>query len=132
MATAISKAMLKAGRSSGMLQKDLYVIFTRRIRSISMEEMRTIVAEHLKFQVDLEQRNILFGAGPLFPPGSEMWEGDGMVIIRAASLEEANEIAAQDPMHVSGKRDYVICPWMMNEGSMNIRISYSDGKAVVS
>ena len=131
MATGITKQALKEGGTKGMLQKDLYAIFTRRVPDIPIEKMRSMVPEHLKFQVDLERRGIMFGAGPLFPPDSELWEGEGMVIIRAASLAEAKEIAAQDPMHISGMRDFIIRAWMMNEGSLTIRVTYSDGKAEI-
>ena len=51
-----------------------------------------------------------------------------MVIIRAASLAEAREIAASDPMHSSGARSFTVRPWLMNEGTVTIKISYSDGK----
>ena len=49
-----------------------------------------------------------------------------MVIIRADSLEAAEEIAANDPMHESGARSYRVRPWLMNEGKMTIELTYSD------
>ena len=50
-----------------------------------------------------------------------------MVIIRAGSLAEAKEIAASDPMHSSGARDFTVRPWLMNEGTVTVKIRYSDG-----
>ena len=38
--------------------------------------------------------------------------GEGMVIIRAASLAEAQAIAAADPMHSSGARKARVRPWL--------------------
>ena len=54
-----------------------------------------------------------------------------MVIIRAGSLAEAKEIAASDPMHSSGARDYKVRPWLMNEGTVTVKIRYSDGSREV-
>ena len=81
--------------------------------------------------LELERRGIMFGAGPLFPPGTDMWQGEGMVIIRAASHAEATEIAASDPMHKSGMREFTVREWMMNEGTITLKVSYSNGKGQV-
>ena len=109
----------------GMLQKQLYVVHTFPTNGLGpvMEN----VEEHLKFQVSLEERGIMFGAGPFWDDAEEKWEGEGMVIIRAGSLEEAKEIAASDPMHKSGARDFTVRSWMMNEGTVTVKIRYSDG-----
>ena len=131
MSNGIPKHVLKAGGTSKMLQKELYVISTTRAPGVSLEEMREVVPQHLAFQLDLEARGIMFGAGPLFPPDSDHWQGEGMVIIRANSLEEAKAIAAEDPMHTAGKRKYTVREWMMNEGTITLRVSYSDGKSTV-
>jgi len=131
MSNGIPKHVLKAGGTSKMLQKELYVISTTRAPGVSLEEMREVVPQHLAFQLDLEARGIMFGAGPLFPADSDHWQGEGMVIIRANSLEEAKAIAAEDPMHTAGKRQYTVREWMMNEGTITLRVSYSDGKSTV-
>ena len=112
--------------SKGMLQKQLYVYFTTPAGGMDpvMENLDT----HLAFQVELERKGIMFGAGPHWSEDEKRWEGDGMVIIRAASLAEAREIAASDPMHSSGARSFTVRPWLMNEGTVTIKISYSDGK----
>ena len=112
--------------SKGMLQKQLYVYFTTPAGGMGpvMENLDA----HLAFQVELERKGIMFGAGPHWSEDEKRWEGDGMVIIRAASLAEAREIAASDPMHSSGARSFTVRPWLMNEGTVTIKISYSDGK----
>ena len=51
-----------------------------------------------------------------------------MVIVRAKSLEDAHAIASADPMHQRGVRQFEIRPWLLNEGSMTIRVSFSDGR----
>ena len=40
---------------------------------------------------------------------------------------EVKEIAASDPMHYSGSRDFTVRPWLMNEGTVTVKIRYSDG-----
>ena len=131
MSTGIPKQMLKTGGTKDMLQKELFVVSTKPAPGVTLEKMREMREPHLAFQVELERRGIMFGAGPLFPPGTDMWQGEGMVIIRAASHAEATEIAASDPMHKSGMREFTVREWMMNEGTITLKVSYSNGKAQV-
>ncbi len=113
----------------GMLQKQLYVVFTTPTNGLGpvMEN----IGPHLEFQVSLEDRGIMFGAGPFWSDDETEWLGEGMVIIRAGSLEEAKEIAASDPMHSSGARSFTVRPWLMNEGTVTVKIRYSDGSREV-
>jgi hypothetical protein len=115
--------------SKGMLQKQLYVVFTKPTRGLApvLEHLK----EHLEFQCSLERRGIMFGAGPFWADNEEDWLGEGMVIIRAASLAEAQRIAAEDPMHKSGARSFTVRPWLLNEGTITVRVDYSDGKHVL-
>ena len=111
--------------SAGCLQKQMYVYFTTPVNGLGpvMENLE----DHLKFQIELEQKGVMFGAGPFWTDGEERWEGEGMIIIRAGSLAEAREIAESDPMHASGARAFTIRPWLMNEGCVTMRVTYSDG-----
>ncbi len=115
--------ILKA--SAGMLQKQLYAVFTTPTNGLGpvMEN----VEEHLKFQMSLEERGIMFGAGPFWADDETTWEGEGMVIIRAGSLAEARKIAEEDPMHRAGARSFTVRPWLLNEGTITLKIRYSDG-----
>jgi len=111
--------------SSQMLNKDLYVVFT--IPTNGMGPVMENIEAHLKFQVSLEEKGIMFGAGPFWEDNESDWKGEGMVIIRANSLAEAREIAASDPMHSSGARSFTVRPWLLNEGTLNIKLDYSKG-----
>ncbi len=115
--------------SKEMLQKQMYVYFTTPTNGMGpvMENLEA----HLKFQVELEKKGVMFGAGPHWTDDEKRWEGDGMVIIRAGSLAEAKKIAASDPMHASGARSFTVRPWLMNEGAVTIKLTYSDGKREV-
>ena len=85
------------------------------------------VKEHLEFQVALEKQGIMFAAGPNWTDDEKSLEGDGMVGIRAKSLAEATEIMKRDPMHKSGARKFEIRPWFVNEGTVSVRLNYSQG-----
>jgi uncharacterized protein YciI len=115
--------------SKGMLQKQLYVIFTEPVSG--MGPVMQVIKEHLDYQMDLERRGIMFAAGPLWTDDGKHWAGEGMVIVRAASAEEAAEIAEADPMHQTGARRFRVRPWLINEGSITVKIGYSDQKAEI-
>ena len=112
--------------SRGMLQKQLYAVFTSPANG--MGPVMANIEAHLKFQVELEQKGIMFGAGPFWTDDENEWQGEGMVIIRAGSLAEAKAIAETDPMHKSGARTFRVRPWLLNEGTVTIKVTYSDGK----
>ena len=116
--------------SKGMLQMQLFVVFT--IPTNGMGPVMENIEEHLQFQVNLEQRGIMFGAGPFWADDEHTWNGEGMVIIRAASLEHAKEIAATDPMHSSGARSFTVRPWLLNEGRVPVAVNFSTGRHAVS
>ncbi len=111
--------------SAGCLQKQMYVYFTKPANGLGpvMENLE----DHLKFQVELEQKGIMFGAGPFWTEDEQRWEGEGMIIIRAESIAEARKIAESDPMHASGARTFTIRPWLLNEGMVTMKVTYSDG-----
>ena len=112
--------------SSEMLNKDLYVIFTKP--NNGMGPVMENLDEHLKFQVSLEKKGIMFGAGPFWEENEIDWNGEGMVIIRANSINHAKEIANSDPMHSSGARSFIVRPWLLNEGNIEVSLDYSTGK----
>jgi uncharacterized protein YciI len=120
----MAKDILEA--SKGMLQKQLYVVFTKPAGG--MGPVLANIKEHLEFQCDLERRGIMFGAGPFWTDDEQEWLGEGMVIIRAASLAEARRIAAEDPMHKCGARVFTVRPWLLNEGTVTVKVTYSDGR----
>ena len=103
---------------------ELYVYETRLAGDA--REMASYLPEHLAYQLELERKGIMFGAGPLFdgdsgggPPKA------GMIIIRADSMDEARAIADADPMHKAGVRTYTMRKWHINEGSLQISLKFS-------
>ena len=109
--------------SSAMLQKQLYAIFTTPTGGI--ERILEGLAEHLAFQMQLEGEGVMYAAGPMWSDDERHWDGDGLVVVRAGSRDEAIAIAERDPMHRSGARKFTVRPWMINEGTMTVRLDMS-------
>ncbi len=121
--------ILERCESMGVLAKKFYVVFTSPAEGLGkvMENLE----EHLAYQHEIEQNGTMFAAGPFATDDETHWQGEGMVIIRADSLAEAEKVAAADPMHSSGARSYRVRPWLMNEGSFTVKVTYSDQKHAV-
>ena len=115
--------------SAAMLQKQLYAIFTRPVSG--MGPVLALLEEHLAFQVSLETDGVLYAAGPMWTDDEQAWEGDGMVVVRAASRDAAIAIAERDPMHAKGARSFTVRPWMINEGSVTIRLDNSSQRFTI-
>jgi len=120
--TSVPAAEVKEA-SKAMLQKQLYAIFTTPVAGIGpvLEHLE----EHLAFQVQLERDGILYAAGPMWTDAEDAWEGEGLVVIRAASRSAAIRIAQGDPMHKAGAHEFRVRPWMINEGSVTLRLDMS-------
>jgi uncharacterized protein len=87
---------------------------------------------HVAYQTRLENEGIMFAAGPLADDAEAQWNGEGLFVYRAKSRAEAVEIAENDPMHRSGARRFTVRPWLLNEGTYNVRLFYSGGRPRVS
>ncbi len=106
-----------------VVTENLYAVLTTPIveRDVMMESL----PDHLDYQVSLEERGIMFAAGPLFdqdgaPPRA------GLIIIRADSFAEADEIAKADPMHARGLRSYTLDRWQINEGALTLKVQFAN------
>jgi uncharacterized protein YciI len=116
-------------KNKGLLAKRLYVVLTKP--SGSLDDVKKHLPEHLEYQLELEAKGAMFAAGPFADDEEQAWEGEGMVILRANTLEEARSMAENDPMHKSGARTFRLRPWMLNEGSITLKVTYSNGKREV-
>lgn len=129
MAAPVTRDDILEG-SAGMLQMSLFVIFTEP--TDGMDAVMATLDSHLAYQVMLERDGIMLGAGPFFAEDGQTWNGEGMVIVRAADMAAATRIAEADPMHASGARRFRIRPWLLNEGGLTIRIGFSTGRVTIS
>lgn len=114
-------AVLEA--SAAMLQKQLYAIFTKPTDGLGA--VFANIDDHLAFQVQLEAEGVMYAAGPMWTDDEDNWEGEGLVVVRAASRKDAIAIAERDPMHARGARTFHVRPWLINEGTMTVRLDYS-------
>lgn len=105
-----------------VVTENLYAVLTTP--AVERDEMMKSLPDHLDYQVSLEERGIMFAAGPLFdqdgaPPRA------GLIIIRANSFAEADEIAKADPMHARGLRSYTLDKWQINEGGFTLKVQFA-------
>ncbi len=117
------KEFVEYAGSRGVLAKELFVVHSRPVASA--EEIRKSLPDHLDYQKKLEADGVLFAAGPLADESGETWSMEGMIILRADTLGQARGFAEGDPMHASGKKEFTIRPWLLNEGRLQIDISLS-------
>lgn len=113
-------------RSEGLAAREYFVVFTEPLQD--REAVRRHLAIHLDYQREIEKRGMLVAAGPLSDEKGEAWTGKGMIVLRAADLEEARKIADADPMHRDGVRKYTLLPWLMNEGSFTLSVKLAAQK----
>lgn len=110
-----------------LLRKQYYAIFMEPPAPFDdpIASFGDVLREHLMFLNDLEKRGILFASGP-FRDEATAWGGDGMALIRAASLEEAEAIAQAEPFQKAGIRQNRVRPWQLNEGGFSISVRLMD------
>ena len=122
----MAKDIVELSKSRGYLAKQLYAIFTTPTNGMGpvMENLKA----HLAYQESLDQRGIMFAAGPHWSDDAQRWDGEGLVVIRAASIAEAQQLAAEEPMHKAGARKYRVRPWLVNEGGITLKVSFATGR----
>jgi uncharacterized protein YciI len=117
------------GRARGFLVKQLYAVFSEPIDGLG--PVLAVLDAHADYQVHLEEIGVMWAAGPFADDAEEGWEGEGFFVYRAESRQRAVEYAEADPMHSSGARRFRVRPWLLNEGSLQVRVNYSTGVAQV-
>ncbi|MER5494479.1 YciI family protein [Streptomyces sp. NPDC002454] len=104
-------------------QKHFFVIFSEAGRR--PEELPAQIPAHLEYLTGLEKRGALFMSGPFLDasgrPGSA-----GMLIVRAANVDEASLLAAGDPFHSSGARRFRVEEWQVHQGRIDLAVDLSD------
>jgi uncharacterized protein YciI len=106
-----------------MLRQKLYVVLS--MPKAAPEALTPHLPAHLEYMIALERDGVLFASGPLTSPGGGP-RGEGLTILRVGSAEEAAKIAQRDPFYMNGLRDFDIKEWTLMEGSLRLRVNYSD------
>jgi uncharacterized protein YciI len=129
METLTIEQLFERSKSRGYLGKKVYIVFTTPTNGL--DPVIKNLSAHLEHQVAIERNGVLLAAGPHWGEDEHLWKGEGMFLIRAGSVAEAREIAAADPMHKSGARSFKVRSWLINEGALRLRVTFSDGKMVL-
>jgi uncharacterized protein len=111
-------------------QKVFFLCITEP-NGVGPEDLRPHLDEHKKWVASLERDGRLFAAGPLLSSDYRA-SGTGALVLRAGSLQQAQDLVDQDPFHARGLRTYRLQPWQINEGSFGVHVSLSDGVADLS
>lgn len=112
-----------------MWRRKFYAVLSQA--SATPEKLKTLLPAHLEYMIDLERRGVLFASGPL-ADGEGPPSGAGLTILRAASAREARELAEADPFVSRGLRTFQIKEWTVMEGTMGLRINFSDQSVEVA
>ncbi len=116
----------KEAKERGSLALEMFVVESTPAKP--PEEVKANLPAHLEYQQLQETAGILAFAGPLSDATGELMQGTGLIIYRAASMDEARSIADADPMHSSGARSYTLRKWLINEGSFSLNVGLSANK----
>lgn len=88
----------------------LFFVYTN-MNTSSFDELKPHLPEHLKFINQLKQQGKVVMAGPFYTVEGDN-TGDGMYVLNADSLGEAQRLAEGDPMHKLGLRTPTVRPWV--------------------
>lgn len=80
------------------------------------EETKELLGVHLAYGQKLFEEGYLLMSGPVRPPEGELLEG--IYIMRATSLEEAQELSNNDPAVLAGALIPIVCTWYLAEKSV--------------
>lgn len=112
-----------------MLRKKLYVLISKP--SVPPEKLQPFLLAHLEYMIDLEKRGHVFASGPL-ADGEGPPSGQGLTVLRASDAAEARALAEADPFFKAGLRTFELKEWTINEGSLGLRVNFSDQSVEVS
>jgi hypothetical protein len=104
--------------------RTFYACFTDPVEGKSLEVIESQRAKHKSWLKDREAD--VFVAGPLLTESLD-YSGSGLIVFRASSLAAAVALAQEDPMHSSGVRTFRVVPWRLNEGTIAVNVTLSDG-----
>ncbi|WP_299792469.1 YciI family protein [uncultured Marivita sp.] len=110
-------------RARGALAHELYMVLSTP--GGDPAKVKETLPAHLAYQAELEARGALFLAGPVSDETGELMKGIGLIIYRAASIDDARALAEADPMHANGARSFVLRRWLINEGSLTFSVALS-------
>lgn len=109
---------------AGNLAKQFFVVIAEPTGKAA--ERHAALSQHLAWLDEIERAGILFLAGPFVQPDGKS-TGGGMFVLRAASLTDAEAIAARDPYNSGGYRTFQVKPWRLDQGAFSLGVSFARG-----
>ena len=117
-------------KDRGALALELFVVLSSK--SGPDANIPAVLPDHLAYQAEMEAKGRLAFAGPMSDETGEENSGDGLIIYRAESFEEARAMAEADPMHSTGTRTFTLRRWLVNEGSLTVTVGLSGKRIALS
>jgi uncharacterized protein len=90
----------------------LFAVYTSLVGD-DPKALEAHLKDHLSFLQPLREQGIVPISGPFFTPDGKN-TGNGFYVLKVDSLQEAEQLAAQDPMHQNGIRKALIQPWLQD------------------
>lgn len=115
-------------QSRGALAFELFVV--RSTPVAAPETLKDVLPRHLEYIKKMEGEGRIFLAGPMSDDSGTLMEGHGMLVYRADTMEQARQLAENDPMHQEGCRTFELRKWLVNEGSLSFTATLSDQRVV--
>jgi uncharacterized protein len=106
-----------------MLRKKFYVVLSKP--AVAPDKLQPFLSAHLEYMIGLEKRGHVFASGPL-ADGAGPPTGAGLTVLRANDLNEARALAEGDPFFVNGLRTFELKEWTVMEGTLGVRVNFSD------
>jgi hypothetical protein len=104
-----------------MLKRSFFVMF-RQV--VDAAKFRPALRDHLRWLIDLEHKGVIFASGPAFKPDDT--PAPGMTIFRVATFDEAEKLAASDPVCIAGGAEFHIHRWSVGAGRLTVSVDFSD------
>lgn len=128
--SAAAESEATSGPAEPKPHERLYVGLSR-VNAESWPPPPDVIQEHLRWVEGLERDGSLFLSGP-FVDDAGVIAGDGLFVVRAASVGAAAELVAADPFSARGFRTVDVHGWELHQGALSISLNLSDGSHSLS
>jgi uncharacterized protein YciI len=99
---------------------DMFTVAMHPTDRFARENSSEHLHEHMLWLRDGQAAGWLFLCGPV--DWDEDWDGSGLAVLRAESLEDAVAVAQTEPYHRHGLRHNVVRRWTVNEGTLSVKV----------
>ena len=104
-----------------MIKKEFFIMHRR---SAAPERKKSVVLEHFRWIVELEKQGRILMTGGIFLEDGTQTEG--LTIFRADTWQEAEELAASDPVVQCGADTFYIERFRLGGGRISLTVDFSD------